>query len=256
MNLGVCVPWALRQQALELGYDYVELPLVSTVELAERGEEDAEALREQLAQVPKYNILLPGWVELLGDTSDAALSEYLHGAFGWIAAEGAPTRPIVLGSGRSRNRPEDLPYEEAFERLVERVRLIGELAAEYKLQIVFEPLNQLETNMIHTLTEGARLVEAVGLPNVGLIADYYHMLMEEESLEVLNKGYPIWHAHIALDKSRAYPRSLTPGLKQFLDQLLASGYRGDVSIEAVGTLTDEVLLASLASLRAWQAEQA
>ena len=75
----------------------------------------------------------------------------------------------VFGSGKSRNRPADMSYDSAFRRLVRLTRMTGEIAVQYDVTIVIEPLNRNETNMINSLGEGACLSAAVDHPRVRLL---------------------------------------------------------------------------------------
>lgn len=264
MRLGFCASVKNMADVLQEGFDFIELPLAPTVALmAEHGEdtEERETILQMLPRVRNYNILLPGSVNLLSSTSAYELEQYLHQAFELISddasMEGHPAavwhpgeqRVIVFGSGRSRNRPADMPYGEAVKILTNRVKLMGLVAGEYNLAIAIEPLNRAETNMIRSLPEAAILAAGVDLPNVGIVADFYHMLKEDEPLDHLSEGYPILHAHIVEGRSRDFPVKMTEELHRFLELFRASGYTGDVSIESFNEFTVETLRACLAAVR-------
>ena len=72
----------------------------------------------------------------------------------------------------------------------------------------------------------------VGLPNVGALADLYHMMSGGEDCTAVERG--ILHAHIAERVQRAYPRKgdgSEPEYEAFFRALHAGGYAGRVSIE-------------------------
>jgi D-psicose/D-tagatose/L-ribulose 3-epimerase len=64
----------------------------------------------------------------------------------------------------------------------EGLRRAGEYAAEAGVTLAVEPINRYKMYFINTAEEGRRLVDAVGLPNVGLALDTFHMNIEEPSI--------------------------------------------------------------------------
>ena len=45
-----------------------------------------------------------------------------------------------------------------------------------------EPLNRFETDLVNTVEQGLDLCERIGLDNVGLLLDTFHMNIEEKSI--------------------------------------------------------------------------
>jgi D-psicose/D-tagatose/L-ribulose 3-epimerase len=64
----------------------------------------------------------------------------------------------------------------------EGLRRAGEYAAEAGIALGVEPINRYKMYFINTADEGRRMVDAVGLPNVGLVLDTFHMNIEEGSI--------------------------------------------------------------------------
>ncbi len=62
---------------------------------------------------------------------------------------------------------------------VEGLRRVGEHAGERGVRIALEPITRFETYFLNRGEQAARLADEVGLPNVGLCLDAYHMNMEE-----------------------------------------------------------------------------
>ena len=50
--------------------------------------------------------------------------------------------------------------------------------------LLYEPLNRYETNMVCTLADGVALLKKVASKNIRLLADLYHMNIEEVDLAV------------------------------------------------------------------------
>ena len=138
---------------------------------------------------------------------------------------------VVFGSGRSRRRPEEMPYGDAFRRLIEITRLIGDIAGQYGITIVIEPLNRGETNMINSVAEGACLAAAVNHPQVKLLADYYHIAVEGHAPEDLARLGGIAHCHIATLEGRRAPQEAEEGFKALFAAMKQTGYEGLISVE-------------------------
>ena len=76
------------------------------------------------------------------------------------------------------------------------------------------------------------MTEAGG-PSIRLLADYYHFMLEKESLETLKKRIPdIVHVHFADPDGRSFPKESRKEYEDFFAVLKEGGYDGRVSIEA------------------------
>jgi sugar phosphate isomerase/epimerase len=89
--------------------------------------------------------------------------------------------PVIIGSMKgSILRGED--RDEASERLISELEKLVENAVELDAQILLEPLNRYETNLVNRLQEGAALLERIGSSRLRLLADLFHMNIEEPSI--------------------------------------------------------------------------
>ncbi len=230
MKFGVCAGLDAAAQAAALGFDYVEPPVSGTAALSDAEfEEKLASVKAAGIETPAFNVLFPSTLQL-HTASDDEIAAYLHGALARVQQLGG--RVVVFGSGKSRMRPDGVGYGEAFRRLVEVTRLIGEVAAQYGITIVIEPLNRTETNMINSLAEGAALAAAVNRPNVKLLADYFHVALDGEPVNDIVRLGGVWHAHIASGHGRRYPLSEeNEDYRGFFHAMKATGYQGLVSVE-------------------------
>lgn len=255
MEIGLCVGFDAVKDVAKLGYDYAELPLAPIAALSEEAFVQLRADIEAAGvAVPCFNVLFPQSIALVESTTGAAeIETYLHGAFARAQALGGQT--VVLGSGKSRTRPEGMSYGEAFRRLVERTRLIGEVAARYGITIVIEPLNRTETNTINCMAEGAALAAATNHPNVQLLADFYHVRIDGEPVTDIVRLTGVAHTHVAAKEGRLFPR---PGdgeaYDTFFAQLKQSGYTGRMSVEGRAEDFANDAVAALQLLRALDRE--
>ena len=231
MKYGLCAGLDKIAEVAALGFDYLEPPVNGTAALSE---EDFEAklamVKEASIPCPAFNLLFPKTMQVLvPETTDDMIAEYLHTAMKRVQLLGG--RVAVFGSGKSRNCPEGMTYGEAFRRLVEVSRLTGEIAQQYGVVIVIEPLNRTETNMINSMAEGAALVAMVNHPNVQLLCDSFHEAKENEPFTDVVRLGGVSHVHVATKEGRRYPLEKDADLTALYEALKATNYDGMISIE-------------------------
>lgn len=214
------------------GYDYVELPLAQVMELSPQS---FETLLQGLEQVgipcESCNNFFPASVRLTGpDAEPERIACYTDSALARARRLGAKT--IVFGSSGAKNVPEGFPMETALCQIVEVLRMVGPKASKAGIEIVIEPLNRQESNIITNLTEGADLMRRVNDSQVALLVDYYHYAMEHEALSTLEQYLPlIRHVHFAEPAGRVIPTTPRKAYEPFFAALVNGGYNGRVSIE-------------------------
>lgn len=98
--------------------------------------------------------------------------------------------PAILGSMQGRG---------SIDLLAAGLRLCGERAATHGVPFIYEPLNRYETNLFNRLGDAAKLLELHDLTNVVLLADLFHMNIEERDLAdaIRKAGRHIGHVHFA-----------------------------------------------------------
>ncbi|NTU83429.1 MAG: sugar phosphate isomerase/epimerase, partial [Chloroflexales bacterium] len=89
--------------------------------------------------------------------------------------------PAAYGMFSRRLPPFEPPRgpEEDRAVLLEGLHALGDHAAREGVLVLLEPLNRYEDHMVNTLEQAAGLCAAVGLPSVRVMADLYHMNIEE-----------------------------------------------------------------------------
>lgn len=117
---------------------------------------------------------------------------------------GAMHAPAIIGSMQGRSSPE-IPHATALGYLADALDDLGETAREYGVPVLFEPLNRYETDLVNTLDGGVRLLHSIASPNVALVADLFHMNIEEShSADAIRAaGERISHVHFADSNRRA-----------------------------------------------------
>ena len=109
---------------------------------------------------------------------------------------------VIVGS--IKGKVDD--YQSGIRNLRGSLAICAGLAEEMETPILIEPLNRYESNLINTLDEAIELREEVDSSMVGLMADTFHMNIEERSIYnslIKAKGY-LEHIHFA-DSNRQAP---------------------------------------------------
>mgnify|MGYP001179530637 FL=1 len=158
------------------------------------------------------------------------------------AAVEAPT-VIVVPSPVGRTAPVADARTE-LELAAESLREAGEHAAGLGVTLVIEALNRFETYLINKLEQAVELARRVGLPNVAVMADTFHMNIEEPSIagSIRRAGDLIRHVHIA-DSNR---ESVGRGHIDFAEVLRALrdvGYDGWLTMEFLPPVSNPYLAA-------------
>jgi sugar phosphate isomerase/epimerase len=128
---------------------------------------------------------LDGW---LGDFDPATRRRAIDGLrrqLDGIAALGGHgvITPAAWGMFTRRLPPFDEPPrtpEQDHEVLVEGLAELGAHAAAAGVAVLFEPLNRYEDHMVNTVAQAAELAVATGSESVRVLADTYHMNIEED----------------------------------------------------------------------------
>ena len=233
IRFGVCTKFDKLPLLEKAGYDYMEFALSSLEKRS--AEEYAEIVKQVDAsslQVEAFNGFFPADIALVGPAVDMErIAAYTEKALGRASRLGG--KVAVLGSGKSRNIPEDFPYETAYQQFCNIFDLCANIAAKYGMIIALEPLNPKETNFLTTVADGIALCKKVNNPHGKCLADFYHVSQSGETLDAIQDGQGwIVHTHLAAP-SRNMPESEEDIAicKQWAQALKACGYEGRMSLE-------------------------
>ena len=140
--------------------------------------------------------------------------------------------PAIIGSMQGYAVP-DIETEESFNWLVEGLNILGAYAQKHEVALLFEPLNRYETNLINRLEAGVNLIDRLNTRNVTLLADLFHMNIEEASIPeaIRNFGRHIGFVHFA-DSNRRPVGNGHIRMKEIAAALKDIKYDGYVSAEA------------------------
>jgi sugar phosphate isomerase/epimerase len=144
----------------------------------------------------------------------------------------------ALGSplSRSHTLPDLSPHWTANDLarpfLIDALQQVAPFCREHGVCVLIEPLNRYESEFIQTLADASSLCEEVGGGTLKILADFYHMQLEESDIEsaVVAAGPHIGFVHVA-DSNRCEPGSGHADFAPLFRGLKRIGYDGYVSIE-------------------------
>ncbi|MCR5755085.1 MAG: sugar phosphate isomerase/epimerase [Acetatifactor sp.] len=124
------------------------------------------------------------------------------------------------------NKEEDWKYS------VEGMRSLGEMASEYDIVLGLEVLNRFENHILNTAEEGVDFVSEVGLKNVKVMLDTFHMNIEESSISkaIRTAGKLLGHFHTG-ECNRMVPGKGRMPWREIGEALRDIGYDGTVVME-------------------------
>jgi sugar phosphate isomerase/epimerase len=217
------------------GYDYAEItPGALGPDADDPAGEAAARARVQSATVPSRTMCGflpdPERLELMvvgPNVNRERLRSYTTRVFDRMQRAGVEL--MVFGSGTARSAPDGFPMDRAHVQIRDFLLMCGDLAEARDLRVVIEPQNYTDTNMLHTVPQAVLLAQEINRPNVQVMADFFHMCLNDEPMEDLvdNAAYLI-HAHIA-DPGRGRPVTSVDDHAQFFDALHRARYEGRVS---------------------------
>lgn len=169
-----------------------------------------------------------------GGVRNAALS-YLREVSEFAAELEAPLF-IVAPTAYPRVQPIANPHDEWL-WAVEGIRKVGEHAASLGVDLTLECWNRYGTYMLNRLDEGARMWSETSLSNGGVMADTFHMNIEESSIPgaILSSGDLLNHVHLS-DSNRLAPGLGHIDFAEVLKTLREVGYRRGLAFELIPTL--------------------
>lgn len=165
----------------------------------------------------------------------------------------AAMTPASYGMFSRRLPPFTPPRDEAGDRavLLDALGELGAHAAREGVSILLEPLNRYEDHMVNRLEQAVELAGATGLDSVGVVADSYHMNIEEADVaESLRAAAPrLRHVQVS-DSNRLEPGAGHLDWDGFVAALRGIGYAGDLAWECrLSGPAEQVLPKSAALLR-------
>ncbi len=235
IDVGVCTKFSNSSFLKDCGYSYIE-ENVGSLLIPNKDEEAFNNILNNLKDNPlpiySCNGFIPAELRSVGpDAMHEEILKFAETAFRRANILGI--KVIVFGSSGSRNIPEGFDSDVARKQFIDLCKNMGPIAEKYGVTVAIEPLNKKESNFINSVAEGGELLKEVNHPNIKLLVDIYHMLMEDEKPEsIIKYGKYISHVHIAEKQDRTVPGTHNENFSSYFNALKEIGYEGKISIEA------------------------
>ncbi len=128
--------------------------------------------------------------------------------------------------------PAGVAPEDEIDSYVRALELLAPHAEASGASIAVEPLNRYETHLVNTLADAAAIAARVQSPGVRILADVFHMNIEEDDLGASIRAAGAWIAHVHLaDNQRAQPGAGTLDFGAVFAALRGVGYAGSAALE-------------------------
>lgn len=129
------------------------------------------------------------------------------------------------------------------EMLLDSLGRLSKIAEKAQTRLLIEPVNRYETHLVNRVDQAVEVCRAVGSPAMGVIADFYHMNIEETDIPATIREYGSWiHHYHAGDSNRYLPGQghidYAPAIKVLKEQR----YDGALSLECFGRGDPETIM--------------
>lgn len=141
--------------------------------------------------------------------------------------------PVIIGSMQGRWNA-DCDRAQSLSNLRESLKLLGGVADGLGIEIMLEPLNRYESNLLNTLSDGIAIIESLGMKSIKLLSDLFHANIEESNMgaAILDALPHIGHIHLA-DSNRHAAGFGHIDFRAIAKSLSEGGYDRYLSAEAL-----------------------
>jgi len=107
-------------------------------------------------------------------------------------------------------------------------------AEQYGVRLAIESMSKTVTNIMNTIDETLKFLERLASPNVGILADTWHMNSEEDSImnALVEARSHLYHVHFA-DNQRRSPGTGSIHFGEIINTLKTLKYTGYITVECL-----------------------
>ncbi len=237
MNTLSVSEWTLEAASTGEAIDRVAAAGYPAIEIAAVPELDVRAARGRL-DARGLTVSSMCWIGLGYPERDCAheserirrqAGDYLRTCLDQAHTLGAKTLVLVP---TFRTEPDRTGREAELDRAAQTIGSAADAMGADGLVIALEALNRYETHLLRTLDDADRLRRMIDSPNVQLMADVFHMNIEEDSIAAALRAHAqhIVHVHLA-DSQRREPGSGHLDFAAVFDALADNAYTGALAME-------------------------
>ncbi len=226
-TIGAATTAEAIERVAQAGYPAIELAATASLDLRDvRDQLDAHGLKVSS---------LCGMIDPDRDCAHESerlrrrAGDYLRASLEQAAALGAAAL-VVVPSFRVEQDPPRREGELA--RAAQTIAAAAQAIGPTGPVIALEALNRYETHLVRTLADAEALRRRIDLPNVELMADVFHMNIEEDSIATALRANAehIVHVHLA-DSQRREPGTGHLDFTAVFEALADGGYAGPLTME-------------------------
>lgn len=244
--------WIAGNQPIQKTLEQLKACGYDGVEFGAEPDQDLHALK---ATMEEHGLMCTSLCGMYTPQRDLASSDpktrkcaqkYLRDSIDMAALLGAKLL-IVVPSPVGKIAP-DNTYEEAWDNALISIQAVADYAQQKGILLAMEAINRYETFLVPNLTLMKKFVEQVGHPSVKLMADLFHMALEERSIEEsLRMVAPhLVHIHIA-DNTREPAGFGLTDFKAAFRVLKEIGYDGAITMEFLPPVANPYLAIQMGS---------
>ncbi len=217
------------------GQDYIEIPLI---DIATVDAQHSRALLEKHQMGAACSLVLPehAWASI---RPDAAI-EHLTAALDKASEIGAVALTGVTFGG-TNERTGFPPTEREYDNLSRALGAAARHAKTLGLQFGIEAVNRYESHLINSAQQAVDMVERIGLDNVFVHLDTFHMNMEEKGLAngIIAARDHLKYMHMS-ESDRGTPGFGNIAWDEIFAALAAIGFKGLLTLESFVTMQAEM----------------
>lgn len=244
MKFGIFIAYWLRdwqadlcayaRHVHKLGFDVIEIPAPLLLDMDERALDDFAATTRALGLEISCNVG-PGKEHDVA-ARDPKVREagiaFLSAIMERMRRVGAPSISGVMYTCWP-NDFSDLDKKGLWERGLDSVKRLAEIAEKKEIGMNLEVVNRYETLTLNTAAEGRAFCDAVGSPRIKLLLDTFHMNIEEDDLcqAIRDSGPYLGHLHVG-EHNRKLPGQGTSDWRAIGRALRDVSYANFVVIES------------------------
>ena len=255
MRFGCCVPVEKYAMGAAAGYDYIEIP---GWQLASLSGAELESLKDEMdrAGVPilRVNSYCSGKPAICGPAFDPEAAR-AYAADLMTKASFLGVEKIGIGAPAARRLPEGFDSDLADAQCAEFLKINCEEAAPYGIDILLEAIQPAFCNYLNDTAVAFERVKLLGIDNLHMVIDLYHMKNNGESLS--DMGWYMdeaGHVHVSTtgpsNTRGLFGAATAAECGESFAAIKNAGYDGTVSIEPdAAAITPESLSACLDLMR-------
>jgi sugar phosphate isomerase/epimerase len=139
---------------------------------------------------------------------------------------------VILGGVRGVLKGDQTSHDEQRSMAIEMIQTCSDIASQNGVRLLLEPINRYETNFLNTVQECLDLIVGADLENVYILADTFHMNIEEKSIgeALLGAGTKLGYLHFA-DSNRKAPGQGHINFLELVQNIRRMRYTGYISAE-------------------------